>query len=134
LAPSQEEDPIFEEEGCAGLLGLGDEFDRDVCLEVESDRVGEGGLLSPLDSYSPCSVGEPGHSNWVVQCAKAIYPIVGISCEEHKDAFGPLGILEEERRLEAMAAFSKRDSEVRRELKNLECSVNYNATGECSSL
>jgi hypothetical protein len=59
---------------------------------------------------------------------------VGISCEGHKDQLlALLTFLKEERWLEAMAALSKRGLKARRELKNLECSVNYNATGECSS-
>jgi hypothetical protein len=74
LAPSQEGDQILEEEGSAGILCLGGEFDRygeegragTLCLLDESDRDGEGDLLSPLGSYSPCSTGEPGHFNWVV--------------------------------------------------------------------
>ncbi len=56
-------------------MGLGDEIDKD----------GEGDLFSPLGTYSPCSVGKSGRFDWVVRCAKAIYPIVGISCEGHKD-------------------------------------------------
>lgn len=32
-----------------------------------------------------------------------------------------------------LAALSKRGSKARREIKNLEWSVNYNATGACSS-
>lgn len=41
--------------------------------------------------------------------------------------------LEEEHWLEAMVALSKCGSKAKRELKNLECSVNYDATSECSS-
>lgn len=81
---SRKGDQLPVEEGRAGALCIGD---------------GEGDLLSPLGTYSPCSVGELGHSNWVVECAKAIYPTVEISCEGHKyQMFALLTFLEEERR------------------------------------
>jgi hypothetical protein len=134
LASPLEEGQYFEEVSCVGFLRLGDEVDREVCLEVESDRDGEGVLLSHLGSYSPCLVGEPGHFDWVVQCAKAICPIVGISCEGHHDQLlALLTFLEEERWLESLATSSKRGSKVQRVLKNLECLVDYNTPGKCSS-
>jgi hypothetical protein len=35
-------------------------------------------LYPPLCTYSSTVVGKPGYSDWVVQCAKEIYPIVGM--------------------------------------------------------
>jgi len=78
------------------------------------------------------------HVRWVnrdtlIGLCSAIYPIVGILCEGHKDQLlALLTFLKEECQLKAMAAFSKCGSKVRRELKNLECSINYNYTGEWS--
>lgn len=54
----------IEAEGLAGPLCIAD---------------GEGTLLSPLCSFPPPLLGEPGYSDWVVKCAMKIFPIVGIS-------------------------------------------------------
>lgn len=51
---------LFEEDCGDGVL----------CLVDKSDSDEEGGILSSLGSYS---VAESGHSDWVVQCSKAIY-------------------------------------------------------------
>lgn len=59
---------------------------------------------------------------------------MGILCEGHKHKLLVLlTFLEEECRIEAMAALSKRGTKARREFKNLKCSVNYDDRGECSS-
>jgi hypothetical protein len=98
------------------------------------EEEGDGSPLRPveLDVTAPiCSVphsfkSESGYSNWVVRCAMEIAPIVGISCEDHQlQLLALLTFLEEERRVEALASPSKRDSKVVRELKKLEWSVNY---------
>lgn len=63
-----------------------------------------------------------------------IAPIVGISCEDHQlQLLALLTFLEEERRVEALASPSKRDSKMVRELKKLEWSVNYGDNREAHS-
>jgi hypothetical protein len=103
------------------------------------EEEGDGSPLRPVefDITTPlCSVPHPfksdhGYSNWVVRCAMEIAPIVGISCEDHQlQLLALLTFLEEERRVEALASPSKRDSKVVRELKKLEWSVNYNDNRE----
>jgi hypothetical protein len=61
-----------------------------------------------------------------VQNAKGIYPILGISCggDENK-LLGLLAILEEEQ--QALVSHFKPNN--RRELKNLKCSINFDARG-----
>lgn len=53
----------IEEAGVAVPLGIVD---------------GDGALPSPLCSYPPSLVGEPGYSNWVVKCVMKIFPLVRI--------------------------------------------------------
>ena len=91
------------------------------------------GVLDGLDGAGDGEVGEVGESGYldVVQCAKEIYPIVGISCVGHRKRFLALLIfLEEEHHHEVLASPSICGS---RELKNLECSINYDVRGSCSS-
>ena len=61
-----------------------------------------------------------------MQNVKGIYPILGISCggDENK-LLGLLAILEEEQH----ALVSPFKPKGRRELKNLECSINFDARG-----
>jgi hypothetical protein len=50
-------------------------------------------------------MGESGHSDWVIQCAKHIYPIVEISYVGHKlQLLALLTFLEEERWKDALCA------------------------------
>jgi hypothetical protein len=104
----------------AGLVLFEEDYgDGVLCLVDESDSDEEGGILSSLGSYL---VGELGHSDWVVQCSKAIYPIVGLSCEGKKlQLLALLTSFEEECRIKVMAALSSCGSRFRRELKILEC-------------
>jgi hypothetical protein len=50
-----------------------------VCGWAEME--GDEGRVSPLNSYSTKSGVFSGYSDWVIQCANAIYTIVGISYE-----------------------------------------------------
>jgi len=52
-----------------------------------TEMEGDVGRVSPLNSYSTNSRVFPGYSDSVIQCANAIYPIVGISYEGHKLQF-----------------------------------------------
>jgi hypothetical protein len=68
-----------------------------------------------------------------VQCAKEIAPIVRISCVGHeKQLLDLLTVLEEEHRHEVLATH-KRGTKGKRELQILECSINFDARGDCSS-
>lgn len=89
-------DLVLSQEGA--ILRDGECRDVALCLVDEIGRDGEDNIISPLGAYLPISVGEPGHTNWVVQCVKVIYPIVGISWEGHKlQVLALLTFLEEER-------------------------------------
>jgi hypothetical protein len=92
----------------------------------------EGGL----DGAGDGEVGEVGEFSYseFVQCAKEITPIVGISCVGHEKQFlALLTNLEEEHHHEVSATPSKHGTKGSRELKNLECSINFDARGDCSS-
>jgi hypothetical protein len=74
----------------------------------------------------PTSKGLSGYSNWVIQCANEIYPIVGISYVGHKlQLLALLTFLEEERCLEELGDWSTSAMKGKREVKNLESSINY---------
>jgi hypothetical protein len=49
-------------------------------LRVTAEMEGEAGMgrLPLLNTYSPTSGGLSGYSDWVIQSANEIYPIVGI--------------------------------------------------------
>jgi hypothetical protein len=75
-------------------------------------------------------VGDFGYSE-VVQCAKDIYPILGISWRgNEKKLLDLLTVLEEERH-EVLVSPPKPKG--RRELKNLECSIDFDARDDYSS-
>jgi hypothetical protein len=70
----------------------------------------------------------------VVQCANEIYPIVGISFVGRKlQLLALLTFLEGERKNNAMVVDSGSGTTGKREVKNLECSVNYEARGSSFS-
>lgn len=97
-----------------------DGLDRALCLMDGLDGKGVG---------ENRKVGDVGHSK-VVQCAMEIFPVLGISCRMKK-TLDLLTILEEEQRHEVMVSPS--EPKGRRELKNMECSINFDARGDCSS-
>jgi len=104
------------------------------CLAVELDGEFSKGRSSSLNTYSPNLVGESGHSDWVIQCAKQIYLIVGISYVSNKlQLLALLIFLEEERQKVVLGALFRSGTKGKREVKNLECSVNYDARGVHSS-
>jgi hypothetical protein len=81
---------------------------------------------TPLNAYSPAS-GGLGHSDWVIQCANAIYPILGMSFASHNlQLLAFLTCLEEERRIGDGCTKGKR------EIKNLKSSINYDAKSSCT--
>jgi hypothetical protein len=92
------------------------------------------GTVSPLNTYSNSEGDLSGYSDWVIQRANAIYPILGISFEGHKlQLLDFLSFIEEERRIEEEGALSCGAKKGKMEVKNLECSINYEARGSCSS-
>jgi len=97
---------------------------------------GEAGIgrVPPLNTYSPTLGGLSEYSDWVIQCANEIYPIVGILYVGHKlQLLALLTFLEEERRSEELGALLSGDTKGKREVKNMESSVNYDARGSCSN-
>jgi hypothetical protein len=89
---------------------------------------------APLNSYTPSSGGVSGYLDWVTQSASEIYPIVGILYVGHKlQLLALLTFLEGELRNNAMVANLSSGTKGKREFKNLECSVNYDARGLSSS-
>jgi hypothetical protein len=67
-----------------------------------------------------------------VQCAKGLYSFLGISCGgNEKKLMDLLTELEEKHGHEVLVSPS--EPEGRRELKNLECPINFDARGVCSS-
>jgi hypothetical protein len=105
-----------------------------LCVTTEMEGEAGIGRLPPLNTYSPTSGDLSGYSEWIIQCANEIYPIVGISYVGHElQLLALLTFLEEERRNEELGALSSDGTKGKREVKNLESFVNYNARGSCSS-
>lgn len=116
---------VCESAEMVGEEGLGNSAE----MEEEAGM----GTVSPLNTYSLTLGDFSGYSDWVIQCANQIYPIVGISHEDHKLLLlALLTHLEEEHRYEALGALSSGGSKGKREVKNLECTINYDARGSCS--
>jgi hypothetical protein len=99
------------------------------------DGGGDGEVLySPLCIYPPVVLGDCGYSDWALHCVKEICPIVGISCVGHEEqSLALLIVIEEEHHREELASLSNLGIKGSWELRNLECSINYDARGECSS-
>jgi hypothetical protein len=94
----------------------------------------ERSFIRPLCTYPPIALGDSSYSYWVLQCVKEIYPIVGISYAGHEEPFfALLTVIEEEYHREEIGSLSKLGIKGNRELRNLECSINYDARGKCSS-
>jgi hypothetical protein len=86
-------------------------------FELDGASVGENGEM-----------GNVGYSE-VVLSAK-IFPILGISCGGNEKRFlDLLTVLEEGQCQEVMVSISKQKG--RRELINLECSINFDVRGDC---
>jgi hypothetical protein len=82
---------------------------------------------SPINAYSP-AWGGLGYSEWVMQSANEIYPIVGMTFVGHKlQLLAFLTCIEEERKEEHR--MGKGRTKGMREIKNLESSINYDAKG-----
>lgn len=89
---------------------------------------------SGLDGAGDAENGEVGDFGYyeVVQCSKEIFLILGISHGgNEKKLLDLLTILEEEQCPEVLVSPSK--PKERRELKNFECSINFDARGDCSN-
>lgn len=111
----------MNKEGNISLL-TGEKGELALCIVAGVD----GDLSSPLGIYPPVAL------DWARHRVKDICLIVGITyvgCEEQTLAL--LTAIEENHRWEALASLSNfKDS---RELRNLECYINYDAKGESSS-
>jgi hypothetical protein len=82
---------------------------------------------SPLNAYS-LDLGGLGYSDWVMQSANEIYPIVGMTFVGHKlQLLAFLTCIEEERKEERR--LGKGRTKGKREIRNLESSINYDAKG-----
>lgn len=98
------------------------------------DREARLETVSPLNTYSNLEGDLSGYSDRVIQHVNAIYPILGISFNGHNlQLLDFLSFIEEECRIEEEGALSCRGKKGIREVKNLECSINYEARGSCSS-
>jgi hypothetical protein len=71
-----------------------------------------------------------------MQLVTEIYWLVGISCEGFEGEFLAILIaieVEECHKQHDLASSSKKGNKGSRKLRNLECSINYDSKGECSS-
>jgi hypothetical protein len=110
---------------------LGEDSRRFTPGEVGLVELKEGGgdvvVGSPLNAYS-LDLGGLGYSDWVMQSANEIYPIVGMTFVGHKlQLLAFLTSIEEERKEERR--LGKGRTKGKREIKNLESSINYEAKG-----
>lgn len=96
-------------------------------------------LYTPLSSYQPVVLKIYGsssfeYSEWVLQRVKEIYLVVGVSCVSFKEQFMAIMIsIEASRSHKVSASSSKLGNKGSRELRRLECSINYDLIGETSS-
>jgi hypothetical protein len=98
------------------------------------EREGRMGAVSPLNTYTNSEVDLSGYPDWVIQRANEICPILGISFEGHNlQLLDFLSFIEADRHLGEEGALSCGGKKGKREVKNLECSINYDARGSCSS-
>jgi hypothetical protein len=120
--------PVVDSESSGLQVGLMGEASRSLTpggaglVEFkEGERAEDVG--SPLNAYSP-ALGGLGYSEWVMQRANEIYPIIGMTFVGHKlQLLAFLTCIEEERRL------GNGRTKGKREIKNLESSINYDAKG-----
>jgi hypothetical protein len=105
-----------------------------LCDVDVGEREGRVGSVSPLNSYTNLDGDLSCYSDWVIQRANEIYPILGISFKGHKlQLLDFLSFLEVDRLLGEGGALSCGGKKGKREVKNLECSINYDARGSCSN-
>jgi len=98
------------------------------------EREGSVGSVSTLNTYANSEGVLSSYSDWAIQRANEIYPILGISFEGHNlQLLDFLSFIEEDRRLGEEGALFGGGKKGKREVKNLECSINYDARGSCSS-
>jgi hypothetical protein len=98
--------------------------------ELGEQQERESGMGDGLDGVDKLA-GDGGYSK-TVQHAKEIFPFLGISCGgNEKKLLDLLTVLDKEHRHEVLASPSKPKG--RRELKNLECSINFDGRGDYSS-
>jgi hypothetical protein len=126
------EGPVVDSVSPGLQVGLLGEDSRSITLgEVGMVEFKEGGgavvVGSPLNAYS-LDLGGLGYSDWVMQSANEIYPIVGMTFVGHKlQLLAFLTCIEEERKEERR--LGKGRTKGKREVKNLESSINYDAKG-----
>jgi hypothetical protein len=116
---------IEEDSGSSSKL----KGDLELVVFKEGEKVEDAGTsrVPPLNAYSPVSEGE-GYSDWVLQHANDIYPIVGMTYMGHKlQLLAWLTCIEGDRRN------GDGSSKAKREIKNLASSINYDAKGSCSN-
>jgi hypothetical protein len=91
-------------------------------------------LSSPLCIYPPVVLEDSGYSDWALHYVKEICPIVGIFCVGHEEqSLSLLTAIDEEHCREELASLSNLGIKGSKELRNLECSINYDSRGESSS-
>jgi hypothetical protein len=90
------------------------------------------GFIDGVDGAVVIKLAGDGSYTKAVQHAKEVFPLLGISCGgNEKKIFDLLTVLDKEQRHEVLASLATLKG--RRELKNLECSINFNGRGDCSS-
>jgi len=108
------------------------------CLDVDLYSRKEAMLYTHPSTCPPtvfrkniCSGWE--HSNWVLQRAKEIHHVLGISCEGYEEQFmAILTAIEASRSQKGSTSNSKLLDRGTRELKRLACSINYDSKGGSS--
>lgn len=115
-------------ESPAALVVMDKEDYGEVVLCLTDGR----GFSFPFGYLFPVALGDSRFSDWALHCVKDVCHAVGISCVgEGKKTLALLTAIEKEHRWEELDSLSS--SKGYRELKNLECSINYDAKGASSS-
>jgi hypothetical protein len=90
------------------------------------------GFMDGVDGAGVDKLAGDGSYFEAVQLVKEVFPFLGISCGgNEKKLLELLTVLDKDQRREVLASPSKPKG--RRELKNLECSTNFDGRGDCSS-
>jgi hypothetical protein len=114
-------------------------YNPTLCRGVDLFNGEEASLCTPLSSYPPVVLGNScysslEYSDWVLQRMKEIHRVVGVSCVGFEEQFmALLTFIEASCSHKVSASSSKLGNKGSRELRRLECSINYDSKGESSS-
>ena len=117
------------------FVARSESFDDALCTDLLMSHDGEEGRLAvkPLNVLFPCVVNDSELLDWVVKCAEQIHSKVGITYVGQKWQFMALLTFLEIEQFKELEDQTLSTSKRNKEVKNLECSINYDNRGERQS-